>query len=788
MFVPPPLRPLRIGSHPNGGPARLRLVLPLALCLALPGALGAQAPEQRTEIERFRDSLASTADSSGLLALERRMIEQAKADRNNAMAHLKLGFLSLRLGELGGQTHFEDAASEFQWVIDLQPSWPYGHYGMGFAEYGVGDSQISFVTGIKTMLGKDALTRSAMSFARSAQVDPGFDKGLVDLANTALRQRVNIKLDVALQALRQSSSTPAAAHPEVLLARGRVEREVGDGDSALVALRSFLDSGSNRALGLLEVARTLFLLGRYDGLQPYYDGAALDDSVAVAAYRSDLSGVASDSVLNEFDQVQGDRRAAYLRQFWGERDRIELRAEGERLREHYRRLFYARKNFYLTSLRRHYDIVERYRSGSRDFDDRGVIYIRHGEPSSRATYAAPGLDPNESWRYSRPEGDLIFHFMAREDVQDFKLVESLFDVLGFSNALALRGGLSGSEGNPVAQELLLSRERLAPIYGRLQTAGRIATGRFQDEERQVGQASIALGTTSDSYELRFPDELTVRTQVLAVGRDSSGSQVQIAYAIAGSSLEPVTVTQGYLYSVRVRFVATDRRGRVAATLDTTRHFVAPAPVPEGEHLVGRVSLPVPAGQFEYRLAIQQGEEAGIVLPRDTVRVGLPTSTALALSDLVIGNRNANLYWRRTEQDTVMFNPLATFRRSEDMELFYELEGLAEATPYTVRIAVRRQGGGGGVLRKIFGGGGAAISLKFDEQATFPVTANHRSLDLDRLKPGRYTLEVLVEDGQKRSDRRRADFEVVGGKEKAEAEEPEPEPAEAEKVDAAATRQ
>jgi hypothetical protein len=279
----------------------------------------------------------------------------------------------------------------------------------------------------------------------------------------------------------------------------------------------------------------------------------------------------------------------------------------------------------------------------------------------------------------------------------------------------------------------------------------------------VGQASIALGTTSDSYELRFPDELKVRTQVLAVGRDSSGTQVQIAYAIAGEGLEPVTVTQGFLYSVRVRFVATDRQGRVAATIDTTRHFVAPAPVPQGEHLVGRVSLPVPAGQFQYRLAIQQGEETGVVLPRDTVRVGQPTSTSLALSDLVIGNRNANLYWRRSQQDTVMFNPLMTFRRSEDMELYYEVEGLAEATPYTVKIAVRRQGGSGGVFRKIFGGGGAAISLKFDDQATFPVAANHRTLDLDRLKPGRYTLEVLVEDGQKRTDRRGADFEVVDGK-------------------------
>jgi GWxTD domain-containing protein len=775
MLAPPRTR-LPLQGHSSAGLALLRLVPCLLLWSALPVTLPAQTPEQRIEIERFRDSLAITSDSVGLLALERRMIEQAKADRNDAMRHLKLGFLSLRLGDLGGQSHYEDAASEFQWVIDLQPTWPYGHYGMGFAEYGVGDSQVSFVTGIRTMLGKDALTRSAMAFARSAQVDHGFDKGLVDLANTALRQRVNIKLDVALQALRQSAATPAAAHPEVLLARGRVEREVGDGDSALTALQRYLDTGPNRALGLLEVARTRFLLGRFDGVEPYFEGAVSDDSVAVAAYRADLAAIASDSVLGEFDQVRGAHRAAYLRKFWTERDHIDLRSEGERLREHYRRLFYARKNFYLTSLNRHYDIVERYRSGSRDFDDRGVIYIRHGEPSSRATYAAPGLDPNESWRYSRAEGDLIFHFMAREDVQDFKLVESLFDVLGFQGALAARGGFSPIDGEGVAQELLLSRERLAPIYGRMQTAGRIAAGRFQDEERQVGQASIALGTKTDSYELRFTDELKVRTQVLAVGRDSTGSQVQITYAIAGSSLEPMTVTQGYLYSVRVRFVAIDRLGRVAAALDTTRHFVAPAPVPEGEHLVGRVAVPVPPGQFQYRLAIQQGEETGVVLPRDTVRVGQPTSTALALSDLVIGNRNGNLFWRRTERDTVMFSPLARFRRNEDMELYYEVEGLAQDAPYTVRVAVRRQGGSGGLFRKVFGGGGAAISLKFDERGTFPVTTTQRSLKLDRLKPGKYTLEVVVEDGQDRRDRRTQDFEVVQAddKQKQEKEEKEKE--------------
>ncbi|HEX6432886.1 MAG TPA: GWxTD domain-containing protein, partial [Gemmatimonadales bacterium] len=404
---------------------KYRGILALTLLVVCTRPLHGQSPTERADLERFRDSLAATADSSGLLLLEKRLIDAAKAERNNAMLHLRLGFLSLRLGEMGGHSHYDDAASEFQWAIDLQPSWPYAWYGMGQAEYGVGDSQVSFVTGLKTMLGKDALTRSAVAFAKSAEVDPAFASGLVDLANTALRQRVNIKLGVALEALRRAGQTSAGSDPEVLLARGRVEREVGDGDSALTAFKGYLQYGSNQSLALLELARTHFLLGRFDGIGPYFEGAESDDSVTVAGYRGDLATIATDSVLREFDHQRGPRRAAYLKRFWSQRDRTELRADGERLREHYRRLFYARKNFQLAAKNRHYDIVERYRSGSADFDDRGVIYIRHGEPSTRATYAAPGLEPNESWRYTRADGDLIFHFIAREDVQDFKLVESL---------------------------------------------------------------------------------------------------------------------------------------------------------------------------------------------------------------------------------------------------------------------------------------------------------------------------------------------------------------------------
>jgi hypothetical protein len=95
-----------------------------------------------------------------------------------------------------------------------------------------------------------------------------------------------------------------------------------------------------------------------------------------------------------------------------------------------------------------------------------------------------------------------------------------------------------------------------------------------------------------------------------------------------------------------------------------------------------------------------------------------------------------------------------------MELYYEVEGLSTGDPYTVHVTVRKHGGGGGLFKKIFGGGSAAISLKFEERARPPLAAAHRSLKLDRLKPGSYDLEVAINDQNGRKDRRIQEFQVV----------------------------
>lgn len=736
---------------------RFILVLVGALVLSAGTTLAAQSSEDRVAIDQFRDSVNAISDSAPLVSLERRHIALAKTDRNNAFLHLRLGFIALRLGEMGSRSRLDDGAGEFEWATDLQPEWPWAWYGLGLAEDRVGDSEISIVQGLQAMFGKDHLTRAANAYARSVQADPSFVRGLVELASTALRQRINIKTTLAREALRQAALTSAAANPDVLLYRGRVEREVGDIDSALAAFDAYVVTGPNKPLGLLEQSRTRFLRGAPDGQVPYYTGAASADSVAVQEYRSDLALVANDSALAEFDQSAGERRVAFLRRFWGQRDRASLLVDGERLREHYRRLYYVKRNFQLVSINRHYDIVERYRSGSRDFDDRGLIYIRHGEPNGRASYNAPGMQLNESWYYTRADGNLVFHFVAREDVQDYKLVESLFDVLGFSEAVSLRGDRDNTEAAGRANELVLTREKFSPVYTRLINSGLAGSQKYLTEERLLGRRSIALGTHSDTYEVTYATRLRVEARVVGVGHDSAGTILHVTYAIPGTGLREVASDRGHLYPVRLRVSVFDAWGKPVATIDTTRLFMSREPVPAAENLVGRLTVPVIAGRLTYRLAVEQGPDNGIILPTDSVTTGDYSGGTFELSGVVLGTRGANLTWRPTPVDTVWFNPLGRFRRTTSMELYYEVYGLDRGTPFQTEILLRKQGGGG--LLGLFGSKKPALRLAFEEQADGPTTRVQRSVSLERLQPGHYWVEVVIKNATGVQRRQLTSFEV-----------------------------
>src|SRR2546425_5497345 len=733
----------------------------LSVAWAVPPRLSAQDAADRAVLERLRDSLAGGTDSAALHRLEGATIDVAKRNRDDPLIHLRLGFIAYRLGELAGsKAHYDDAAGEFAWAGELKPDWPYPWYGLGLAELAQGEHAIIAIENLRQQLGKDYLSKAARAFARATQADPSFAQAGIDLANAALQQRIQPRLQVALEAVRLAAASPAGRIPGVQLARGRVEREVGEADSAVAAFRAYLAVGGDSGVGLLELARTDYFARRpQEGRAAYGAGArAATSAAALGLYRTELSYVATAAELAAFDSLATPAaRGAWLERFWSRRDVVEARAPGERLAEHSRRWFYARRNFRLVSRHRHYDITERYRTAQTEFDDRGVIYIRHGDPDRRAQYSSPGtiltgLRPNESWLYRRTDGNLIFHFVSRGDVQDFKLVESALDALGFQVRFGQAGRGGGLDG--LALELWDSRATLDPIYQRPPSGMRLT------DERALGDHAIRVGTTTDSYRQRFDVPLDLVTSDFVVGArtESVGGQVlHVIFAVPAEQITPEPGPGGVLYPLRFRLFVTDTTDSLVTRLDTVRVFSARAPLRGAAYLTGLLEVSVPPGRYRYRLLVATGDNfAGEVMARDTLEVGVLDGRRFAASDLVIGRVGGGLIWPAGGgggADSVLLNPLGRFPQGSTVELYYEVYGLARGTTYHTVVRLDPVGHRSlfGAIRGLFGGRSPPVLLEFDVPADGPVTRVHRSVELRDVAKGDYVLSVVGTDP---ADRRR----------------------------------
>jgi GWxTD domain-containing protein len=579
-------------------------------------------------------------------------------------------------------------------------------------------------------------------YAEALALDPRRTDAALGVLRAAEAARDTARLREALDAVRRAGRGAPGDDSRVLRARGRVERELGHSDSALAVFERYRASAIDTALGLVELARTALadtVAARRAGIAGdslYYVAAALDDSAAVLALRTDLAPLLDSAALAPFDSARGAARAAWLRRFWTDRDRLDLRRPGERIREHYRRLAVARRDFALTINRRYYAWRDAYRSGSTEFDDRGIVFLRHGEPDTRLRPFVLHAMPNETWRYSRPDGDLLLHFSAGGgggeggDLYDYRLVSSVLDLRG---------------DGMVPEDAVLSRQSVSDLYSDLAGRGPYAQARIAKEERAIGSASIAVATTTDSHLLHFGRRIDAAAELLAVS--GGGPAAQLVFAIRDSSFARPAPDSAR--RVRVRLVTMDSSERPVASLDTLVSYRDAGPGNEG-WLVGHVAVALGPGVWRWRAGISAGDSAGTLLPTRSVRV---PSSAWDLGDIAIGAPGIAARWEAAPGDTVFLTPFSAFRRVPTLELYYELHGAEPRRSYRHEITLSRRRAD---QRE---DGHPAVSLGFDETAPAALARIHRGLDLSRLRAGDYVVRVRVTDSSGRAVERRRPFSL-----------------------------
>jgi tetratricopeptide (TPR) repeat protein len=769
------------------------------LLLVGPVPVVAQTPSDRAALMAFHNSVAGVATPEALLPLEPK-------NGKGMVGLTRQAIWEFREAELGkDRGRFDGTLMTIDRALQSDERSVYPWYVMGLVRKEMWDRKFPSKPTPRQGAGLSYRRGAIDAYSRAIKADSSFLPASEALARLVNAMGHRVLPPELLPPLKVASNVPGVS-PEVAMAISRLEYDAGRYENALDAVGMYLRQGGDSGLGRLEQARALYALNRRDeGLTAYLQGAGLGDSVGRAAYREDLSFIAYEWEMNQFDSLPRARIGPWIATFFRDRDALALRGVNERLNEHLRRWVYVHRNFLvrrpddapihdegLTDLDQASlfdseavdDIMTEVAFGVPRFtqyvrtqweiDDRGVIYLRHGEPARKVSSVAGPV--NESWGYNLPEGLRVFHFLGTRALGTTAATTLVAALPMNADLLDARGdlstqyvGLAARIRNYQAQsETVAGRNRLLRRGGisgagaddrTLDDVSSAAGGRMSAAvmQREVlkNQKAIAAGVSTDGFPLVYKKSLEAIVQVFGVGFGAGESRRILAvFAVPGRMITPMPRPDGgpgLLYPISVRLIAMDRERNIVRQLDTTRVFLSRDTLRGDQHLSGTLELPVPPGMYQVRaLVTSPGLDAGASAGRDSINIP-PSPKDLVLSDLILG-REGGLAWTYTGQK-ISLNPLNAFPKGANAELFYEAGGLTPGTKYESTIAIRKLDDGANAK--------PAVEVQTPLEARAEYQQVSQGIGLAQLKPGAYWLIVtLKEKGSDRTTTRKQALNIL----------------------------
>ena len=510
-----------------------------------------------------------------------------------------------------------------------------------------------------------------------------------------------------------------------------------------------------------EVA-SLFTEGETaQGAAAFQAACATGDSLTLEALWTDIRGLATPAELEEWETRPSPTRCALLENMLAERAMLAGLTVPERLGVHYQRLARARADWGLRrkrvqagaadSLGRHPDLM---------FDDRGFIFLRMGEPDEVAyaiTRSGNMGNRVEGWRYDRPEGARIFFFspisIMGVGVEDFRLLDAPWRAVGGDHAATQLEIVDLADieidgyGDSPLKDLFLSFQGLDPYYATLAYRSvRGGTSLLQDlnEERQRTMADIRFAADSVPDAPDLDPSLRFAWERLRFFNPSSGGTVVWLVAAArGGDLTGEVDTEGRSV-YRLDLVAAVQTGN-AVSRDSVRSVVrVPRALGDEDAVISRIPASIGPGEHPFTLmAIDGNAEDGRAgnWARGVVS-GLSPSDLPEISDIAVAADSGGT-WTRDGETFLAVTPSHVTGPDGEIHLYFEVYGVAAASPYSVEVRVVPEALSGRIWDVAAGQAAFRVAFESEMPAAGGIGAHHLRVDLSDTAPGTYMLGIRI---------------------------------------------
>jgi hypothetical protein len=788
---------------------RLGTIATFVIVALYPIPAPAQTPSESTALAAWNDSLRAAATPAAVERLAPR------AGDGDGVEGLRKALLALRRGEVRrDRGQFDQALMVADWVGNAHhDAWAWPHYIVARAAMAMDTAGWFPIEDDGIEQGETFEQAFWRSVRQTLHIDPDFP-GLQRWILPTLVAGGDRLLRSDQLAVVQRVVSRRDPDPDALLVWGRYLRAERDYLDALTTFNMALARGGDTMRLDLERARTLRALHDSIGAGwAYWDGLRHITPVGRRFYRFDLAWIVSADSLKAFDRVPDDSLAWWLHRFWDERDVAAVQPVGSRLSEQLRRWGVAYARYRVKSPWRHlmYDSPDIFidnapcvhrdsrfydeawalrpslpgdiRSREWLLDQRGIIYLRHGEPIAQFGGIEPPLnreDFADGPDYDAPDTSRVWSHWARgAKVATFMAdtgmggvpfgelmghTESWLYIIGNDQrVLNFRGSaaIGSYDATTLASYLPYSPASWLLLSGTLQVyhaaAVRIVhellnphVGAVPDPPtcwnpvrtaiaRSRVDADSAIHNDTDSPPVLHPWAFNIRMFALGQARDSSG-QALIVMAFGGDSLRGQTTPSGTIYPIHLVIEAWNHQTGEMVRVDTVRVAASRTSLTADSRLVMTQSLPLSAGDWEVGLTADQGNpQVGAYTLRRDVRVD--SGVAPALSDIVTGVTGAPS-WLATDGAAFPINVFDRWPSGSSIETYYEVRGLPAGTPYQTTVEVEPIGNGKG----------PTLRIATSDRSTAEIDYIRRSVGTERLLPGEYRLTVTVRAGQRHATR------------------------------------
>lgn len=462
----------------------------------------------------------------------------------------------------------------------------------------------------------------------------------------------------------------------------------------------------------------------------------------------------------------------FFRKFWLKRDPMPSRPINVRLAEHYRRFLIAEDEYIYRGFRVWHtnpDPIDK--SGipemsklSERFDDRGIIFIRYGEPDDELIVLARAGElaafersvdignppPHISWRYQDPQMD--FYFVQSElGSINWRLAPILSDDYSIRVRHEIWGGIYAEMASQVYQELTL--EEMSD-GGNESHRAVLALQKEELNVRMEVMAAQAVQRVMTTDRHAWPDSVEVIEYpyiVSSFNGEGGKTHVDIHYALPTGRLTALHEDPGEFIEVEVGCSMHNKRWEVIKEEAVVQKVKAQSNIsaagtgfcqfevpPDSGYQIALHVIPIGTRgiggyQFEYMVP---GFQEGVLALSDI----LPALTVREATRPSVFNKN-ELYVRP--------NPFLRFSKQHDISLYFEIYNLTfnseDVTRYTIEyelVQPQREGGILGIGKKkretIL-----SISSEHSDPSITPI--HYPKVDVSAIDAGEYELVVRVID-------------------------------------------